>query len=781
MGEDAINDIIRREEDRLFIIDRECCIIYTGSSLEDERPFIRVGNYIDLPAEIIPLIENIVVTDLLVGNPACEQFNIDIKTLPDNRYIGSRHVVNKYLNFQRIFGLDLQNATIVDVEKDIPFLSKKKDLADRDSFIGIFYTNGNFRIKRRQTDIMDLERETSASFNEAKLLGQLAGAARESKRYDGDGVVFVGSNPLFYKHRQFTSYHFPKRFLEEFAALSIDPDQIREAVHPSPNFIHITRLIKLKHSRGGRLRIFSNYHEQFDHIQRLFSGASLSRKDFDGFTLETANGLSIRNYPGTYNIRLNWGRTKPERLDLSLAYIKGPRGVEDIVRERLDGILVHYSVYEELSLLIKSSNIAVAIVADPGLSRGKLRDHSVPILHSGIQYEFRKYATAGEVLPDMSHLFGSAPPGADSPAQEIEDLGHSIASEAKEMAAENIGIFAAALNRLSFFRCMLAVETDRKRTAALRKAVQEISLALGRGALARFDPASFRVVLAFCRGSAYEFLEISIPSSRPGSRIIEDISEERLATGADSLAAGEAAFYRRVLDDRKRLARLLELYRPRSEEKGFRDIEKAIVRRKEDYYTEEPRTEEESAPGAGKTPPLKTAAGFLVVFLAILITFFLVTGHIRKWDEEQARQAALREARERTELIDRYGISVSPHEIYVYANEVAVRNGYRQITFKGLKEKNPNWIYPGNRFVLDGNDSVTVREGDTLWDIAHGRLLDRSVRFYRLCDEIKAKKESGADFSGDLTKAEGLAFNESHRKIIAELRGKGPDGSKGQK
>ena len=86
----TLDDIIKTERDRLFVIDRECFIVFTGDSLDDEKPFIRIGTYVDLPVEIIPLVENIVITDTMVGNPAIEQFNIDITYLDTNRFIGSR-------------------------------------------------------------------------------------------------------------------------------------------------------------------------------------------------------------------------------------------------------------------------------------------------------------------------------------------------------------------------------------------------------------------------------------------------------------------------------------------------------------------------------------------------------------------------------------------------------------------------------------------------------------------------------------------------------------------
>ena len=74
-----LNEIIKNDKDRLFVLDNECFIIFTADDLTDEKPFIRIGNWIDLPPESIPLIENIIVTDSITGNPSHEQFNIDPK------------------------------------------------------------------------------------------------------------------------------------------------------------------------------------------------------------------------------------------------------------------------------------------------------------------------------------------------------------------------------------------------------------------------------------------------------------------------------------------------------------------------------------------------------------------------------------------------------------------------------------------------------------------------------------------------------------------------------
>ena len=155
-----IRDIIKSDSDRLFIVDPECYIIFTGETTDDIKPFIRIGNWNDMPVELVPLIENIIITDSLIGNPAHEQFNIEVRHLPENRYIGSRGIVQKFLNYQRTFGLDLTNASIVDIEKDLPELSKEKNISHKDQFIGVFYRNGNFKTLLNKNTIFDLNEVT---------------------------------------------------------------------------------------------------------------------------------------------------------------------------------------------------------------------------------------------------------------------------------------------------------------------------------------------------------------------------------------------------------------------------------------------------------------------------------------------------------------------------------------------------------------------------------------------------------------------------------------------
>lgn len=778
MKEAALQEIIPREEDRLFIIDRECYIIFTGTALTDERPFIRLGNFIDLPVEIIPQIENIVITDLLVGNPAFEQFNIDVRTLSQNRYIGSLPVVNRYLDFQKVFGLDLKNAKIVDVEKDVPFIRNKKELKDAEAFIGIFYTNGNFKIHHQKKFLLDLTRETAAAFDEKRLMDRLVGSTRESGRYEGDGIVIIGQTPFFYKNGSFTPYHFPKHFLEDFSRLSIDPSRIGEVIHPSANFIHFSRLARWKHASGGRLLLITDHKEQFLYIQKLFSKAALARKDFSGLSHDAPNGLSFNTKADSYNIAIRYARTKPHRLDLSFTYVKGSRTLSSIIKEKQDGIIIPSSIYEEYAAILRSGNTPLLVIADTDFARKKLRDPSIVLMQSGFQYEFRKYPSSRDLRSDLERVFSNAASVVSLP---LEDIDKTVCERSAVMRERPLSEteYADTQNLISLCRLLLSDEKDRKKAEALRKAVHELSAPFDRMRAREFS-TNMRSIVAFCLSSAYEFIEL-IPAQKNQKTMLEEISENALQEpGMLDMDEDERKFYHRVIEDRKRLQKLLDLLRPAADENDFRDLSRALEERKSHYYTEEP-SPEFTLEGAR---PAKTLFKKVIACLIIALSLgFIVLSSVsinRREMENREKLARMREAQERKELIDRYQIFVSPHDIFVFANKIALENGYRPITYKGLKEKNPNWIYPGNRFTVE-SENITVKEGDTLWDIAHERLMERNIQFYRLVDALKSAAPHAQDFAEKLRKAEELAFSETHKKVLSSLKDGRPDGGKGQK
>ena len=766
-----IEDIVRSDVERLFIIDRECFVIYTGNSLEDDKPFIRIGNYIDLPVDLIPLVENIVITDLIIGNPSHEQFNIDIKLLSTNRYIGSHQIVKKYLDFQKNIVLDLTNAAIVEIEKDVPFLSKEKDIPDRHAGMGIFYNDGNFRINRGKTGILDLKDRLSRAFDDSRMHDHLSDINKGQSRYGGAGLVIINNNPLFYRNGYFSFYHFPRNYYESFHTLQIDPSLIREILLPSSNFIHVTKFLKWKNGRKGRIKLFSDFREQIDIIQKLFADATILRRDFSGFSHDTGDGLNIKNYSDSFNIRLSYRKVKPSMKDISVAYIKGPSGIPAILKDRLDAIFIHYSVYEEANLLLKSAAVPLAVINDGHANVAKLRDAGVLLVYPEIQYDFAHYESMDDLIREITPLFSRfSLPGETSP-QEMEKLCQILSGE-NRLDSQGLPELAEIYNLTTFLKIALNGLADRKTAATVKKALQEAENSRDRDFLHNYRD-SIRIQLAFYQGGIYDFLHLQQPIEA-GKSVFDEIRPVDKPALQGLPSREEREFYLRILEDRERLRRLLSLYAPAEDQSRYQELQtlkEAIEDRKKILYQADVREETEPA-RRGKPAPWKRWIALLLVAVSLgFISLFSLKEHHKEEGQRQKERIEL-EKRIADGLIKKYNIRVTDTDIFRYANEVAVKNGYKPMNFQSLREKNPNWIYPGNIFTLMDGQRVEVVTGDTLWDIAHKKLMEKNIAFYKLIEQVTEKLKTGGDISKELKEAKRLSFSKTHARILADLERK---------
>jgi LysM repeat protein len=112
--------------------------------------------------------------------------------------------------------------------------------------------------------------------------------------------------------------------------------------------------------------------------------------------------------------------------------------------------------------------------------------------------------------------------------------------------------------------------------------------------------------------------------------------------------------------------------------------------------------------------------------------------------------------------------AISDGDIYRYANRVALRNGYRELSAINANLKNPDWIYPANTFVMLDETRITVVPGDTLWNISKKKLIEMDLNFYNTVKEIK--KASGAGKEELLQKIRIFSFSKKHESIIRSLR-----------
>jgi hypothetical protein len=106
-----------------------------------------------------------------------------------------------------------------------------------------------------------------------------------------------------------------------------------------------------------------------------------------------------------------------------------------------------------------------------------------------------------------------------------------------------------------------------------------------------------------------------------------------------------------------------------------------------------------------------------------------------EWEEQAA--PALRALEDtpgvivtRERVIGPGGIEITIRDIITLVNRIATDNGYARMDAIESDRPDPDWIYPGNLFVLPNGTRYTVVRGDTLWEITVRYMVARLAQDY---------------------------------------------------
>jgi len=811
-----LSDIIQNDNDRLFIVDTECFIVFTGGSINDDRPFIRIGTWSDLPVEIIPLVENIIISDRILGNPALEQFNINVRNLTTNRYIGGESILKRFLDYQRNFGLDLTNVSAVNIEKDIPELPDKKHISDRDQFIGVFYSDGNVKIVHDGNNIFDLNSIYNENLNITEILTRLTQNNKTCSRYSGAGFAVSDKNPIFYSDGYFTSYQFPKTYADDFSILEIDPGKIRELLLPSHNMLYVSDIMKLKHFREGKIRIFSDNRDQLDLIKRLFKGATIHDEPFSEMNYSTGNGITISAHSSTPNIKINWNADAKRGKNLTLYFIKSPAEVKSILKEPSDAIIISYTAYEQSVLLFKSVQKPVIILNDGNRNVKKISETDNIILKDGMQYELKHY----DSIESLQNTIESDPDFnkalTDGDITSLENWFESDFSSASD--------YFKLFNSLALLKIQMDTTKDRKLFSSLRSLIQKQGQILFRH---QPDDLNYRAFfeIAICNNTAFQIIRsVTRKSDIHFTQVYDHQSINNLSLDSDQQRLGK-----RIIEDRERLAKILTLfYEDKLTHPSFNFmkselslLKEEIDSRREIYNTEfyeaesfnshknkkkktktagvlsflnERKNGAENINGSPENAPeersldikkIKISAAVLLLLLFLLsggiyitknsgnqkpvLTEQDLTGGIdkEKIENKNIIITVKRVDEQEKELLKLHNVKITDYDIFRYANDVAIKNGYSGLTMSGLKDKNPHWIYPSNVFIMLDGEKVVVQKGDTLWDLAHAKLEKMNAEFYKITDQLeKTDPEDTGRIKAIIAEAEKYLYTVQQKKYI---------------
>jgi hypothetical protein len=163
-AERNIKDIIKKAEDRLFRVDKECYIIYTGNSLADIGPFVRMGNSGWLPPDLRPLVHNVIITDLL-------PFNLDLELSnfmggSSKRYIGEEESLERVIGLLESSGVEADSIKQIAVGKSGNGSGKDSSRKEKigagngqDRSYALFYSDSNIVVTYGDQRIFELLKE----------------------------------------------------------------------------------------------------------------------------------------------------------------------------------------------------------------------------------------------------------------------------------------------------------------------------------------------------------------------------------------------------------------------------------------------------------------------------------------------------------------------------------------------------------------------------------------------------------------------------------------------
>lgn len=834
-----LNDIIKTDADRLFRLDDECYILFTGDSVNDEHPFIRIGNWVNMPVELIPLIKNIVITDNITGNPSYEQFNIDPKHLEANRYIGSAEIVKSYIEFQKLFGLDLAGVEIVDIKKDIPELSREKNISDDDQFIGVFYRDGSFKTLHNRNTIIEIKGLNTAS--------DFAGySTPNSSAYSEAGLIILDGNPVFFSNNNFISYLLPHKEAEAFKNANIDTGRIKAIVYPSKNYPELISFIKNKRIGSNKMFIFSGLNEDIRMIKKFFSNIPLENGDLNNMHFTGVSGMLAENYPNSPNIKVTFND------GIKIAFIKSTTGIQHTIKDKLDAIIICYTAYKDSVLLFKSTETPIALINDTEENNitARLGLQNISLLHPGTVYKFSKINDAAEI--------GRYYCGRDMELinEETDDAENKL-----KQLKENVPFEEASATRLFNIISLLRMRINSSADRNQYRQAQRLYLELTRDTenLPFYGHSSHVLVLQ--DSGLYVFVPPSATKT-----IRDEITTYGKTTDSDS------ADKMQIERDRARLMQLLALFKNDGilgnikSSAEITSLSKTIASRRKQYglpaiqpitaaydtseqdgFIHE-RTNQQTA--AQDEPPVdylryidkkiikdtdsvtgkalsvlnnmrslynkmpknkKIAILSAPLLLVFLLLFALVSGDEQNGAGKNTAQnntthktnyqgkneldktnggqegtngkdnngaADLKPTPSDTVLSDEkikfyesmpsdFKSEITDNDIYRYVNQVAVKNGYRELSATEMQSKNPDRIFPKDTFTMLDGQIVTVVDGDTLWNIAAKKLIEQDINFYEIVKQLKNSK--AAEKQKLIESARSMAFSKRHMEIMDSL------------
>jgi len=162
---------------RVFRVDRDCYVIFTGFSAFDERPFVRIGysNYLEKVKEHI---SNVIITAGYLSSLRDEIKQIETEEF-DTNFIVPESIYNVFLKFLSSDSHHKVNMNIIDKQGLVDYSSVVAEVSQRYKSYVLLYEDGNFAITFSGKKIFDMFSVINKDLTTSKFLSLVSDKTKD--------------------------------------------------------------------------------------------------------------------------------------------------------------------------------------------------------------------------------------------------------------------------------------------------------------------------------------------------------------------------------------------------------------------------------------------------------------------------------------------------------------------------------------------------------------------------------------------------------------------------
>ncbi|MDH5654946.1 MAG: hypothetical protein OEZ34_03500 [Spirochaetia bacterium] len=334
---------------RVFRVDRDAIIIYTGRDKSDIQPFIRVGAGDNIPHGLLKHIENVIIPESDLWNMGLEMAwqDASLKQGVDHiQYVGNKDMVNQVYLYTRFSEKDdeYHKKTV----KLLPYKKTKLTDTKEKSYIN-FFSNGNMNIQVHGSKVVDFENFIRSKINLDKEYDLMNKSQRKMKLRGKEGVGFVffgtedGLTPSMLWNLDGNgaflnpTHEYPYTLFENM----LDVDNLFMATTSNPYNSGFIEAIRRKNISGDPISAYCPFPDQALPLKKLYKNTQVQFID-DAKVLpghkNTTYYVSKSGSHGLFSIKLAEKAEEPVKILFPLGlgrkitktfdYAKGPYDLE---------------------------------------------------------------------------------------------------------------------------------------------------------------------------------------------------------------------------------------------------------------------------------------------------------------------------------------------------------------------------------------------------------------------------------------------------------------------